>query len=165
MSVSEFQLFHGIVLTKLVRSDRPITLRMIETRPNEAWSSYTLNSDAADLYIKHSTVWRQTERGVKGRSWSFVFGVNQLRQMAASEKARPVYVALVCGASDTKTKDMQVCLLEPQHLHDLLQPSLDRQQAITVSYHPGINLRVFKDRKERFKIPQGALEKWRVPGS
>lgn len=37
MAIDEFELFHGVVLTKLVRSDRPITLRMIETRPREAW--------------------------------------------------------------------------------------------------------------------------------
>jgi hypothetical protein len=35
MSVHEFELFHGIVLTKLIRSDRPITLRMFETKPSE----------------------------------------------------------------------------------------------------------------------------------
>jgi hypothetical protein len=33
MTIKQFELFHGAVLTKLVRSDRPITLRMID---NEA---------------------------------------------------------------------------------------------------------------------------------
>jgi hypothetical protein len=161
MPVRTFHLFHGIVLTKLVRSDRPITLRMIETRPNEAWSSYILN-DLVELYIKHSAIHRQTEQR---KSWSFVFGLNQLKQMEASQRKRDVYVALVCGDTDTTTKDMQVCLLEPRHLRDLVEFSTDRQQSITINYQPGHKLRVFKDGKEHFKIAQGALDEWQVPGS
>ncbi len=30
MPIREFELFHGAALTKIVRSDRPMTLRMIE---------------------------------------------------------------------------------------------------------------------------------------
>jgi hypothetical protein len=165
MSVKEFHLFHGIVLTKLVRSDRPVTLRMIETRPGEAWSSYTLNADAADLFIKHSTSWRATERKGGGKSWSFVFGTNQVRQMAASARRRPTFAVLVCGDRSTGAKGMQVCLLEPQHLSELIDFASSRQQAITVSYHPGRKLRVYKGRRERLRIAQGALDSWRVPGS
>jgi hypothetical protein len=47
MSVHEFELFHCMFLTKLVQSDRPITLRMFETKPSEEWSIYKLN-DAVD---------------------------------------------------------------------------------------------------------------------
>ena len=52
MSIKDLELLHGAVLTKLVRSDNPITLRMIETNRNEARSAYTLN-DEVILYIKY----------------------------------------------------------------------------------------------------------------
>ena len=162
MAVQKFELFHGIVLTKLVRSDRPITLRMIETRPGEAWSAYTLN-DEVDLFVKHSTTPREVARAKGARSWSFVFGVDQLRQMAAS--SRPVYVALVGGSRDVNDGKMQVCLLGPEEVAELIDTSAATPQAVTVRYLPGKSLRVFKGRKERFRIPQNRLDRWAVPGS
>jgi activator of HSP90 ATPase len=50
MPLREFELFHGGVITKIVRSERPVTLRLIETKPEEKWSTYTLN-DKVDLFI------------------------------------------------------------------------------------------------------------------
>ena len=164
MGVREFEMFHGIVLTKLLRSDRPITLRMIETRPAEAWSAYTVN-DELDLFIKHSTAHRTITRAKDARSWAFVFSANQLRQMAASCRDRQVYVALVGGGRDIKDDIMQVCLLEPHEWECLIDKSSTRPQTVTIRYVPGKSLRVFKGRKVKFKVPQNSLDNWDVPGS
>ena len=164
MAVHEFELFHGIVLTKLVRSDRPITLRMIETRPAEAWSAYTLNNEV-DLFIKHSTTPRTVARGGGGKSWTFVFGVEQLHQMALSTSKREVYVALVGGDREVKTRDMQVCLLRPAELRNLIDLTSDSPQTLTVRYAPGKRLRLLKERKEKLRIPKNRLDTWDVPGS
>ena len=61
MSVKEFELFHGAVLTKVLRSDRPVALRLVGTRPGENWSTYTLN-DAVDLLVSHSKSPRSVAR-------------------------------------------------------------------------------------------------------
>jgi len=164
MAVDEFELFHGVVLTKLVRSERPITLRMIETRPGEAWSAYTLN-DEVDLFIKHSTTPRDTVRGGEGRAWSFVFGADQLRQMAASKAKGGVYVALVGGTRQIKDTQRCVCLLDPQEVSGLLDLSSTAQQALTVKLISGKSLRVYHGHEEKFKVPQNRLEKWQIPGS
>lgn len=39
VSIREFELFHGAALTKIVRAERPVTLRLIETRPDDAWAT------------------------------------------------------------------------------------------------------------------------------
>jgi len=163
MAIDEFELFHGVVLTKLLRSEKPITLRMIETRPGEAWSAYTLN-DEVDLFIKHSTTPRSTVRGGEGRSWPFVFGIDQLGQMGASKAKGGVYVALVGGSRQIKDTQRCVCLLEPGEIKELLDFSSPLQQALTVKLIPGKSLRVYSAHKMRFKIPQNRLEKWEVPG-
>ncbi|MEW5873065.1 MAG: hypothetical protein AB1894_27650 [Chloroflexota bacterium] len=162
MSVKEFEIFHGIVLTKLVRCERPVALSLIETRGDE-WACYKIN-EAVFLFVKHSTSRRKVSRGGGGYSWSFVFNVGQMQQMAAKAKEMQVYIALVCGNKSFDT-EMQVCLLEPSELHGLLDFSVSVQQAITVRYHPGKNLRIFKDRKEKLLVPQGRLDTWDVPGN
>ncbi len=164
MSISMFELFHGAVLTKLARSDRPVTLRMIETRPGEAWSAYTLN-DEVDLFIKHSTTPRQTNRGgVRGLSWQLVFGPNQLAEM--SKAPHDVYVALVgAGQNARDTSGWCICLLDPEQVRDVLDLSVLSQQVVTVSCLPGRRLRVYKNRRVRFKIAQNRISEWDVPGS
>jgi hypothetical protein len=146
MAVDEFELFHGVVFTKLLRSQRPVTLRLIETKPGEAWSAYTIN-DEIDLFIKHSASPRLFSRGKGGKSWSFVFGTAQLAQMAASAVKRPLYVALVGGSRNIKDT-MKVCLLEPDQITELVDFSSSTTQAITVRYIPRGKLRVFKDKRE-----------------
>jgi len=80
MPLREFELFHGAVLTKLVRNDRPVALRMIETRPSEAWAMYLINNEVP-LLVKHSTNSRELRRRQGARSWTFVFGNDQLREV------------------------------------------------------------------------------------
>jgi hypothetical protein len=161
MGIDEFELFHGVVLTKLLRSERPITLRLIETRPAESWSAYTVND--VDLFIKHSTTPSSTVRGGEGRSWTFVFGVHQLGQMASSKAKAGVYAALVGGSRQIKDSQRCVCLLAPEQVKQVLDFSSPSQQAVTVKLIPGKSLRV-SGRKEKFKVPQNRLDKWEVPG-
>ena len=164
MTVHEFELFHGIVLTKLARSERPITLRMIETRPTEAWSAYTLN-DEVDLYVKYSTTPRAVTRGEEGKSWSFTFGTDELNQMQQSIARRQTYITLVAGSRDTKADFMQVCLLYPTEICELIDFRSSNQQTLTIKHIPRKKIRVIKDRRKKFLIAQNRLEQWDVPCS
>jgi hypothetical protein len=49
MAIRQFELFHGAVLTKLVRRGQRVALTMIETSPNDPWAVYTIN-DAVDVH-------------------------------------------------------------------------------------------------------------------
>ncbi|TCD46848.1 hypothetical protein [Chlorobium sp. N1] len=164
MSVREFELYHGAVLAKILRSDKPVALRLVETKPGENWSTYTLN-DAVSLLVTFSKGPRPISRGNGGISWSFVFSVNQLRQMNPDNSELPVWVAMVCGRKSPADGDMQVCLLDPEQLADVIDFTA-AQQSLTVRNPKGRGqLRVFKGRKETFLVPQSRLEKWELPGS
>ena len=64
--VKEFELLHGIVLTKLLRSDGA-ALRLIETDAKKAWAAYRVN-DEINVYVKYRLQNRETKR--ESRSWS-----------------------------------------------------------------------------------------------
>lgn len=137
---------------------------MIETRPSELWSVYTLNGEV-DLFIKHSTKPRNTTRGGVARSWSFVFGRDQLRQIGTSRANGGVYVALVGGSTQVKDSRRCVCLLYPDEVKQLLDFSSPSAQAITVKLIQGKSLRVYRRGRATLIIPRNRLEKWEVPGS
>ena len=163
MAIREFELFHGAVLTKLLRSEKPVALRLIETRPSENWSTYTLN-DSVDLIVSHSKSPRAVSRGGGGTSWSFVFSRNQLRQMNPGVRNRPVFVALVCARANPSHAKMHTCLLDPEQIADLVDFSGDQQSLTVRKPQERGKLRVFKDRRERFLVAQSRLDTWEVPG-
>jgi len=163
MSVREFELYHGAALAKVLRSEKPVALRLVETKPGENWSTYTLN-DAVDLLVTHSKGPRPVSRGGGGTSWSFVFSTNQLRQMNPANSMHPVWVAMVCGRKSPAEGEMQVCLLDPGQLAEVIDFSAP-QQSLTVRKPSGRGkLRVFKDRHEKFLVAQSRLDNWEVPG-
>lgn len=163
MSVREFELYHGAALAKVLRSEKPVALRLVETKPGENWSTYTLN-DAVDLFVTYSKRPRPVSRGGGGTSWSFVFSSNQLRQMNPAISKRAVWVALVCGRKCPGEGDIHVCLLDPEQISEAIDFSAE-QQSLTVRKPSGKGqLRVFKERYEQFLVAQSRLDKWEVPG-
>lgn len=163
MAVRTFEVFHGMVLTKLLRSERPITLRMIETNTAENWSSYVLN-DAIRLFISYSTSPRAVSRPSPSRNWQFTFSPNQLRQLKAKEGDKPVYAALVCGSKSYSGEDMEVCLLDQEQLRSVLDFS-ESSESLLIRCPAGKGqLRVIKDRTERFLVPRNRIDKWEIPG-
>jgi hypothetical protein len=60
---------------------------------------------------------------------------------------------------------MHVCLLYPDEVEELVDVSSATPENVTVRYLPRKSLRVFKDRQERFIVPQNRLDEWSVPGS
>ncbi len=164
MCIKEFELFHGAALTKILRSEKPVALRLIETKPGESWSTYTLN-DSVDLLVTHSKNPRQVTRNGGGTSWRIVFSQNQIRQMNPTKACRPVWVAMVCARKTPTEGDMQVCLLDPEQIDNIIDFSAAQQALSIRNPGGGKQLRVIKDRKEKFKVPQSRLDNWNVPGS
>ena len=160
MAIKEFELFHGGVIARLLRAEKPVTLRLVETRPKENWSTYTLN-DSIDLVISHSKTPRQVVQEGGGISWTFGFGKNQLNQIASLK--RSVYIALVCGERKIGNDNMHICLLNPEMVQDLIDTKQE-QQSITVRKpkHKG-KFRVFKEKAKRHLVAQNAIDKFEVP--
>lgn len=165
MPIRQFELFHGAVLTKLARSDRPVTLRMIETRPRDAWAVYTIN-DEVDLYAKYGTGFRDLTREPGASSWTFVFGSDEVAKLRELGAVRRVYAALVCGRkSISQQQRMHTCFLSPEELAQLIDLKDNSPQSITVKYVPRKQLRVSSRREVELLVPQNALARWEVPGS
>lgn len=164
MSVREFELFHGVVLAKLLRSDRPVSLRLVETQASQDWSTYTLN-DEVNLLVSHSRSPRQYRRGGGGTSWQFVFSENQMRQIGSPVNEKPVWLALVCAAKEFVPSDICVCLLDPDQIAKIIDLSSSSQN-VTIRKPAGqAQLRVVENRREVFKVPRSRIENWEVPGS
>ena len=139
--VREFELFHGIVLTKLLRNEKPTTLRMIETNPQQAWAAYEIN-DEVTLYVKYRSGPHTLSRGQGGQSWTFAFSLSELEKIRALEDDKQVYLALVCAKKSITSGDcgMRTCLLDPDKLHRAIDVTSGGQQTITVKCMPGHSL-------------------------
>lgn len=165
--VREFELFHGIVLTKLVRNDRPTVLRLIETNPREAWAAYTVNNEVT-LYVKYRTGFRTLSHGEGGEAWTFVFSESDLAKIRGMAPETQVYVALVCGRREIRGGDcgMHVCLLAPDERRRLIDMEASSQQTISVKCVRGKSLRATGSlSKKELVVKRSALDKWIVPGS
>lgn len=164
MSAKPYELWHGLVLTKILRSGRPISLRMIETNPSESWSTYALN-DEVDLFICFNTAARSIERGGAAHAWRFNFSANQARQLQGGGGKREVWAALVCGFKSPGASGSQICLLNPSEIQESVDFSKE-QPGVSVRVPNGKGqIRVIKDRREAFKVPKSRLESWDIPGA
>ena len=162
MPVREFELFHGVILTKLVRNDRPLTLRLIETSTELSWAAYKLNAEVT-LVMKSSSTPRALKRE-SGTAWTFNFGPSDLAQLQLAGSNG--YVALACGSKKLDPGKMEVCFLRPDQVSLLLDTSSSAQQAVTVKALPRKQLRVSSGRvTKELLVPQNALETWELPGS
>jgi len=163
MSIKDYELFHGVVLTRLVRSDKPLTLRMIETH-DDSWGVYTIN-DEVELFIKHSTSPRKLSRGRGGFSWVFYFTLKHIKLLNELQKKHPIYVALVCGSRNVRDR-MEICFLEPDEFSRMIDLNNLDAQSITIRHSTGAkNFRAFLDRKEIPLSSLNAIDRWRVPGN
>jgi len=161
MPVREFELFHGAVLTKIVRSDRPMTLRMIETKPGESWSAYTVNGEIT-LILKHSATPRKLKRERGSFRWQFTLGAEQIQQLIGANS----WLGLICGSPNIgKRAPMEVCLLDPKDIESLIDKSSLVQQPIFVNYQPGKSLRASSPKSEEIVVPRNRLDTWEIPGS
>ena len=163
MPIKEFELFHGAVLAKLVRSDHPVTLRMIETQTQEMWAVYRIN-DEVDLFIKHSTTPHEAKREPGGLTWQFNFSPEQIQQISSLHRAgKQVFIVLVCAQKNIDST-MQICFLNPEHTDQVIDKGDIKTQSVRVKYLPGKKLRIINNYKTEFLVAQNAIDTWDVPG-
>lgn len=161
-SVKQFELFHGLVLVKMLRGKPPgMTLHLIQTNTQEEWATYKVND--ARLFLKHSAKPREAKT-TGAKTWTFNFGRAELRQLGEAE----CRVGLVCGFPDVRAaRDMQVCFPSPEQtgrLLDLSSPE-KKQQALTVRWEKGKSLRVSSGRVQKpLVVSRSAFDKWEAPG-
>lgn len=164
MSIQQFEFFHGAVLVKILRNDRPIVL-LIETNIDDDRAYKIDDNKVKVLYIKHRLVSRKlsiTKKHPKGgRTWQFVFTpqqIDSLRVLKENHKNEDkVFLALVCGYADVK-KRMEICIVDLDKYNELLDLNSATQQSITIRCLPGLSFRIMVDNREKYTIPLSLLE-------
>ena len=167
MHIQDFHLFHGAVLTKLFRKDRPISLCLVETNLIDSWSAYKIID--AVLYIKHNkkpSIRKKKDAFV----WQFRFNekhLNEIKNFQTDQKIKEVCFALVCGQSAINDS-MYICFLKVDDMSKCIDLSSSKGQTIHVKRIDGHKLLVWGEvntAKAPLKIASDAIEKWEVPGS
>lgn len=162
MSIKRFEIFHGIALAKLLRSGKPVSLRMIETRPlSEDWRIYTINIDC-DLFVKHRTNRKRGGDKNGNHAWQFSFTPSEISRILTKDKQ--VFVALVCGQMNLQD-GMEICFLKPEQIMEIFPPESDKTFSFTVKAKPSRMLWVVVERKLRTKVRRNEIEYWDIPGS
>lgn len=164
--IREREIYHGIVLDKIVNKKGFRHLRPFRTAGTDAAADYVVN-DTSTLHLKHST--RPSERKLSdGLFWTFTFAPEHGRRISELMQNGDVNIVLVCGDKTVATiKDWNVCMLFKDDVSKLLDlTTVDSHQAITVRYMPGTGtwLRVRGSLKADWeKIPRGRLDQWELP--
>lgn len=164
--VKVFELMHGIVLTKILRSGGA-ALRLVETDTQGAWAAYTIN-DAEIVYVKYALSPRRSRRGEK-TTWLFTIQPAELEKIRHLRSTKPVYFALVCGLQEATSPDMQVCYIPPDKLERCIDIAGTQPQSISVESTPNNSLRAYgpmnSSERDKLVINRNALDNWRPSGS
>lgn len=168
MAIKDIELFHGVVLTKLIRSERPVSLKLLEFNADTSSAAYLIN-DEASVYIKHSKSPRERERKNYQAAWIFNFKPEHLAEVRKLSEGKGVFTALVCGDTSLENaRDMQVCFLQPEELSACINLNATKTQTITVANPTRRQLRVWgtaNGADNPILVDKGALERWEAPGS
>lgn len=162
MPIRGVELMHGAVLEKLCRSDKPVTLRLIETQ-DDLRSAYWINDVV--LYMKHSiTPYKRERKG--GERWQFNFTESHIADLASLVRKADIYLVLICGRRDFEQPG-EIALLKPDEWQNYLDLAKENgQQWLAVQAEPRKSLRVYGSRSsDEIVVPRNRLEEWIVPGS
>ncbi len=163
MPIKKFELYHGAVLAKILRADRPTSLRLVETRPSQDWSSYTVN-DAVNLFVCHRGDGREFRQSGGGVAWTFVFSKNQLRQLSGNPDGRPTWAALVGASANMDGTSAVVCLLSPEEIRKFIDLGANKPQSLTIRKPASKGkLRIVKGKKEVALVAQNRIDTWKIP--
>lgn len=168
MTIREIELFHGVVFTKLLRSDRPLNLKLFEFNSDKSSAAYIVNDEVA-LYVKHSKSPKPRERKGFEQVWHFNFSPKHLEEIRNFSMDRTVRMVLVCGDNNlNNSENMQVCFLEPEEISICINEVSNKTQTISVADVKRGKLRVWGSRstsKDPKLIEKKRLELWNVPGN
>lgn len=168
MAIRDIELFHGVVFAKLLRSDRPIKLKLFEFNSDKSSAAYIVN-DAVVLYVKHSKTPKSRQRKGYDCAWIFNFSPNHLKEIREFSKNKDVQMILVCGDENlANSRNMQVCFIHPHEINTCIDKYASTIQTITVANVDRGKLRVWGTKNSSnnpLLIEKRRLEVWDVPGN
>lgn len=148
MSLSKFELYHGAVLSQVIRNPG-LSLKLFERTEEHGWGEYEVsdNHHSYRLFIKSTS---RVRVGRKDRHYSnFSFSVNDVERLRGV--SGNVLLCLVCA-------DEEICTLEWEDI-TALQLVKNREACnVIVSWSSGTELHVKSKHAElNYKIPRNKL--------
>lgn len=151
MSIPKFELYHGVVLSQIIRSPR-ISVKLLEKNSNLEWSAYEIT----DNEITHKVFVKSTSNVRKGRKEkrysSFTFSASDIIKLRQIESSKNLLVCLVCA-------DNEVCTLGWEDIDNMRLLFEKTSTSIIVSWRENTSLHV-KCRGEvlGYTIPRNRLK-------
>lgn len=111
MALSKFELYHGVVLSQIIRSPR-ISVKMLEKSDDFEWSAYEItdNSITHKVFVKSTSIVRL---GRKEKHYSsFTFSEADIIKLREIDTGKNLLVCLVCA-------DNEVCTLEWEDIDNM----------------------------------------------
>ena len=133
MGLSEFELYHGAVLTQIVRNPSGVSLKLIERDSEKyGWGMYKIGAGTKD----HILVVKSTTKVTKGRKnyCNFTFSIGDINLIKKYE-SKDLLIALVCH-------DNHICLLTKSDVISLKILESDKPCRISVYCTKGSQLAV-----------------------
>lgn len=159
MGIKKFELYHGAVLTRILRKDRPLTLTLIETNTAESWSTYKIadNNKDAILYMKYSSAPSVTSKHTR---WQYSFKKEHLKELKKYEE-KNIYIALIGVQRNIDDKPMEICLLNKEEMLEAIDLDSKTTQSFTVFCEAKKKLRVRGTRTNHneIKIDRSRIDK------
>jgi len=148
MALSGFELFHGAVLSQIVRS-KGISLKLFERHEQHGWGEYEVSDNhfSYRVMIKSTSSIRKTKKGFAS---NFTFSAEDIKRIRKTEGS--ILVCLVCG-------EQEICTLEMEDVHALGLLRKEEASNVIVSWSKGSALHV-KSKWETLKhtIPRNRLK-------
>jgi len=151
MSISNIELYHGAVLTQIIRNP-DISIKLFERNSEEGWGAYYVFDNLKQylIYIKYTT---NVSIGKKKKRSTFTFSPEDIVRIKRHLGEREIMVCLVCGAEE-------ICLLDERDLDELeLLDNHSSFVAVSVSWEKGTSLSVkSRGRELSHKVPRNRLK-------
>ena len=148
MPLSKFELYHGTVLSQIVRS-KGISLKLFERHEQHGWGEYEVSDNhfSYRVMIKSTATVRKTRKGFSANFTFSAEDINRIRNTPGS-----ILVCLVCA-------DQEICTLEMEDVHALGLLRKVEASNVIVSWSKGSALHV-KSKWEGLKhtIPRNRLK-------
>lgn len=134
MSISKFELFHGAVLSQIIRSPM-ISIKLLEKSADFEWGAYEISDNLIThkVFVKSCA---KVRNGLKNKSYAnFSFSEMDILKLRKIDTGKNLLVCLVCA-------DKEICTLEWEDI-DAGRLLFEKTSTnIVVSWTKGSSLRI-----------------------
>jgi hypothetical protein len=151
MPISKFELYHGVVLSQIIRSPQ-ISLKLLDKNTDIEWSAYEIfvKDITHKVFVKSTS---NVRKGRKGIEYSvFTFSKSDILRLRRIESHKNLLICLVCA-------NREICTLEWEDIDAMRLLFETTPTAVIVSWEKNTRLHV-KCRGEslNYTVPRNRLK-------